>query len=184
MKRTLCIALLTTLSFQAQAGLWDSISSFFGGSDNSPATQAVSQPDLAQTGLQLLPLLTQQLGVSSAQAEGGMGALLQAAKILLSQTDYAVLAQAIPNSTNLLAAAPDFSATSKTEPGLLGSALAVASEYSETAKTGKQLISQFQSLGLNADMIPQFTNIASDYLKQTNNAEASGLLTSAFSALL
>lgn len=190
MKKSLCIALLASISLQAHAGFWDSVTGFFSSPEpnstaQSPAAQTTSSaPNLMQTGLQLLPLLTQQLGVSNAQAKGGMGALLQATKILLSGTDYAALAQAIPNTDALIAAAPNVAKTTQDDNNLLNSALKMASEYSDTAKTGSQLVSQFQSLGLSADMIPKFTGVANDYLKQTDSADAAQLLTSALSSFL
>lgn len=197
MKKILFVIILGAFSLQANAGFWDSIGGFFSGSGDSAETPATSSqittpnstaaavsPSMVQTGLQLLPLLTKTLGVSNNQAEGGMGAILQVAKTLLSGTEYGSLVNAIPNVDSLLAAAPALAQSSKSQGGLLNSALDMASEYSETARTGSQLVSQFQSLGLKPDMIPKFSEVTSNYLKQSDNAGAGALLTTAISSIL
>lgn len=79
---------------------------------------------------------------------------------------------------------PGPTAESTGETGLFNSALAIAAEYSDTARAGRQLIAQFQSLGLGVDMIPLFTNVVGDYLKQTGNAEAGNLLITVLAAIL
>lgn len=184
MKRILIVSLLLAVSMQAQAGFWEDISNFFSSSDNSGAEAATPTPQAVQTGLKLLPLLTQILGVTTGQAEGGMGAILQASRELLSGTEYGVLIDAIPNMDSLLKAAPAITDTTNSEGGMLGSALKIASEYSDTAKTGSQLVAQFQALGMSAEMIPKFANVASDYLQKTEHKEAANVLTTGLANLL
>jgi hypothetical protein len=176
--------LLLATSMPAQGGLWEDISNFFSSSDSGSSEVATPVPQAVQTGLKLLPLLSQILGVTSGQAEGGMGAILQASRELLSGTEYGVLVDAIPNVNSLLKAAPAISENSGGDGGILGSALKMASEYSDTAKTGSQLVSQFQALGMSADMIPKFANVTSDYLKNTEHNEAANVLTAGLASFL
>ena len=188
------IALAVTLSaasVQANAGLWDSITSFFGGSDEATETAAEtatktekSSSKLVDTGLQLLPLLTQQLGVSNDQAQGGMGALLQAVKLLLPNSEFSQISNAIPGVSSLLAAAPKVASKSTESSDSAGSLISMAAEQSETLKAGTQLISQFESLGLGADMIPKFTNVTETYLKENDKADTASLLKSALSSFM
>ena len=187
-KSAALILALSTTAMQANAGIWDSITSFFGSSDEENVAEVapVAAPvadttSMMNKGLQLLPLLTQQLGVSGEQAQGGMGALLQAAQILMSDTKFGALTQVIPNMSSLLSSAPTVSNESG---GLTDNLMKMAAEQSETVKTGTQLVSQFQSLGMGADMIPKFTGVAEDYLKQSSDPSTANLLTSALSSII
>jgi hypothetical protein len=135
---------------------------------------------MAQTGLQLLPRLSQSLGVTGAQATGGMGALLQAAQLLLSGTDFGVLAKAIPGAETMLSTAPAVMAAAN-GGGMMNSAMKILGDQNPQVKAGAQLLGQFKSLGMAAEMIPKFSDVGSNYLKQNGDAEASVLNTSAAS---
>lgn len=188
MKKIIAITALASLSLPTQAGFWDDL---FGSSEpketapasaqSTPAPSPSTTNTMVQTGLQLLPMLTQSLGVTGTQATGGMGALLQAAQTLLANTEYATLANAIPGAQSLIAAAP--AVTESNEGGLMNQAMSMASSYSPEAKAGSRLVSQFQSLGMSAEMIPKFSEVGADYLQQTGNPEAGALLTSLLPAL-
>ena len=189
-KSTLFFTALTIANVPAHAGLWDSISGFFGSSDISDevavseATAPVSQDTgLIATGVSLIPLLTQSLGVTDGQAEGGMGALLQAVQLLMPQSDFSSVAQAIPNVSSLMDAAPTVDTGSSSSGGLMDTAMQMAGEQSTTAKAGLDLVSQFKSLGLGADMIPQFSSVAEGYVTENSSAETGSLLTTALSSL-
>jgi hypothetical protein len=189
LKHTLLITALAVANTSAQASLWDSVTSLFGGESTetqaAPAasateTTATKTSEMISTGLKLIPLLTQTLGVTDGQAEGGMGALLQAAQALMGGSDYSTLAQAIPSASALLSAAPALQTESG---GLMDTAMKMASEQSDTVKVGADLVSQFKTLGMGADMIPKFTDAAESYLTQSGSSDASGLLSSALSFL-
>ncbi|TVZ41380.1 uncharacterized protein VcgC/VcgE DUF2780 [Alteromonadaceae bacterium 2753L.S.0a.02] len=186
MKKALPLLFLVLIAAQAQAGIWDTISSWFGDSEEQ-ATEtaqpaAASTTDtLVQQGIALLPFVMQQLGVTETQASGGVGALLQAATALLSDGESKSLLAAIPNATKLMASAPKQSGETS---NMLSGALKAAGEYSETAKVASQLTSQFDSLGLSADKIPAFTKTTQSYLDQTDNEQAGDLLGSALASLL
>ncbi|WP_373092384.1 DUF2780 domain-containing protein [Zhongshania sp.] len=152
--------------------------------NTAAAVNQTATGSMIQTGIQLLPLLSQTLGVSTSQATGGMGALLQTAQSVLSGNDFSVIANAIPGTSGLLNAAPAVTTTSKSEGGLLGNAMKMATDSNPSLKAGAQLVSQFKSLGMGAEMIPKFTNVGSSYLKQNGNAEASVLLDAAISGAL
>tara|TARA_R110000772_G_scaffold63105_1_gene141499 strand:+ start:1078 stop:1779 length:702 start_codon:yes stop_codon:yes gene_type:complete len=152
--------------------------------NTAAAANQTATGSMIQTGIQLLPLLSQTLGVSTSQATGGMGALLQTAQSLLSGNDFNVIANAIPGASGLLNAAPAVTAAAKGEGGLLGSAMKMATDSNPSLKAGAQLVSQFKSLGMGAEMIPKFTDVGSNYLKQNGNPEASILLDAAISGAM
>ena len=174
---------LMLVNMPANAGIWDSITAYFSGSEESQpaaAAPAVEKPNMVATGLKLIPLLTSALGVNSGQAEGGMGALLQAAQSLMSGTDFGKLAAAIPNTGALIGAAP---AAKDESSGLLGSAMKIAGEHSSSAKAGLDLVSQFKSLGMGAEMIPKFTGVAEDFLADSGSPELGSLFKSVLSSI-
>lgn len=188
-KSTLLFTALTIANAPAHAGLWDTISGFFGGTDNSseaavPAEVAPASQDtsLISTGVSLIPLLTQSLGVTDGQASGGMGALLQAVQLLMPQSDFSSITQAIPDASTLISAAP--AVESSSSGGLMDTAMQMAGEKSTTVKAGLDLVSQFQSLGMGADMIPQFSGVAESYVTENSSPETGSLLSTALSSLL
>lgn len=184
-KTTAFVIALSTSSMQANAGIWDSITSFFGSSEEAavsePAQKSDSTASMVNKGLQLLPLLTQQLGVSGEQAQGGMGAILQASQILMPNSEFTQLTKAIPGVSSLLSSAPSVSEGSGS---LTDSVLSMAAEQSDTVKAGTQLVSQFKSLGMDADMIPKFTGVAESYLEQSSEPGTAELFSSALSSFM
>lgn len=196
MKKISLALLLIFVCSQSHAGIWDSITGWFGDDEEEQVEQAESSAatkpeatksvsktnDLIQQGLQLLPFIIQQLGVSEAQASGGMGALLQTATSLLSSDDSKTLLSAIPNASSLLKAAPVLG-EKKGDNSMLSGALKAAGEYSETAKAAAQLSSQFEALGMGAEMIPKFTKATESYLGKTDHKEASDILSTAMGSL-
>ncbi len=189
LKKVLFMIGVSVLCAQAHAGIWDTITGWFGSEESkaeaqateviqeaAPKEQTTNTATLIQKGVELIPLLTQTLGVSNGQAQGGMGAILQAAQVLLSGTEYGKLAGAIPNVSSLISAAPKLMNTEGKSNGLMDAALQTAAEHSDTVKAGSQLLSQFKDLGLSADMIPKFTQTTNDYLKQKGQSEAASLI--------
>lgn len=192
MKQLIFTIVVAAFSAHINAGIGDSVSKFFGDKEESSSAEekATSESSIATQALALLPMLTQNLGVTEGQAQGGLGALLQAAKSLMSGSDFGSLAKSIPNMNNLLAAAPSVEesknaeASTEKSSSLLGQAMDMAAEHSDKAQAGKQLIDQFESLGLNADMIPKFAEITNQFLKQEENSEASSSWTSALAGII
>lgn len=184
LQSTLLITVLTLASVTAHAGIWDSISSFFGDSSASETTQAAAEEPASQnllaTGIKLIPLITKTLGVTDGQATGGMGALLQAVKLLMPNSDFASIVSAIPNASSLMDAAP----APNNGGGLLDTAMKFAGEQNDTVKVGLDLVSKFKSLGLSADMIPKFSDVAEGYLSDNNSADTGKLLSSALANIL
>jgi len=131
----------------------------------APATRD-ENPSIASTAIGLLPTLTQGLGISNTQAEGGMGALLNIAKDTLSNDEFSTLGKNIPGMETLLAAAPALS-----PKGGLGGIGGLASSLggAGTALGGlSQVTQQFEALGLSPDMIAPFAKMAVDYFMQSD----------------
>jgi hypothetical protein len=109
--------------------------------------------------MDLVKMLTSQLGVTEPQASGGAGALFDMAKGALSETDYAQVANAIPGIGDLIASAPSVSkSTSDTSSkiGGLAGGLGSLTKAVDSANTFAAVTDQFKQLGLKADMVSQF----------------------------
>ena len=70
------------------------------------ATGAAAESAQAAGGQNLVDTLTQKLGVTNGQAEGGAGAIFQVAKDKLSSEDFQSISQAVPGMDGMLDAAP------------------------------------------------------------------------------
>lgn len=187
--KILAAGLLLSVTQVANAGFFDFLS---GGKEEAPAVEAQTEAaveketasNLAMASSMaegVLPLLTQQLGVTERQAEGGMGSLMQMAKSALSEGEFAQLSSGVPNMDSLLAAAPVLSGEggSGAMSDLLSSATGAASSLAGIA----QLSQQFESLGLSPEMIAQFANIAISYFSQSG-ADTGALLQKGLSSIL
>ena len=135
------------------------------------SNEQVSAP--TQTGL--IDALMQKLGVTQEQAQGGSGAIFQAAKQHMGADDFSQLSQSVPEMDKMLEAVPEQSTAEKSVTGALSSIMG----DDETVNTATSLISAFQKLDLSQDMIPQFTPIVVDYVKQTGGEHLANLLQAA-----
>jgi len=114
----------------------------------------------------LTGLLTSRLGVSNAQAEGGAGSILGYAKQKLSADDFSKVTDAMPETESLIQAAPKTGGGGGLAGKLGGaSSLLGGSEKTSSLAGMAGLSDSFSSLGLNADMIGQFTPIILEYAK-------------------
>ena len=106
----------------------------------------------------LTGLLTNQLGVTSNQAVGGVGSILSLAKERLSSMDFSALTKLIPGADTYMKSARDLGAV--TGP----------------IKDQAGLTSAFSRLGMGSDMVPKFTQILSDFVGKAGGQPASNLV--------
>ena len=109
---------------------------------------------------ELVNLLTQELGVTKEQAEGGAGAIFNTAKEKLSVEDFSKVENTVPGMDDLLQAAPKADGLSS----LLGG-----------GEMGS-LASSFSKLGLSPDMVGQFTPVVLDYVESKGGATVRNIL--------
>lgn len=140
-------------------------------------TAAPAATTATSTATALLPMLTSSLGVTETQASGGMGSLLQLAQGTLGSSDYSTLSGYIPDSASLLAAAPQTTASNTSAAGLATSLLGGtrAGGMTNSLVSGAQTVAQFKSLGLSAAMIPQYIEVANQFLQTSGGQEAVNL---------
>ena len=168
--KTSALILSVTFAANSQAGFLDS---FLGG-DKESATEKQAATSTAQTATKdvavasgeqqsLTSLISSQLGVTDAQATGGLGAIFQAAQSTLSSGEFSQLAAGVPGMDSLLSAAP--SSDSSGIGGLL----------SQAGSTG-ELLAAFDKLGLSSDQIASFASLITDYFTGNDQANLSDLL--------
>jgi hypothetical protein len=109
----------------------------------------------------LTGLLTNQLGVTSNQAMGGVGSILSLAKERLSSVNFTTLSQLIPGADTYMQTANNVGAVK----GPIGD------------RAG--LTSAFSRLGMGSDMVPKFTQIISEFVGKAGGPQASNLVTQA-----
>lgn len=112
--------------------------------------------------MELVGILTSQLGVTESQAAGGAGALFGMAKGALSESDYGQVAGALPGIEDLISQAPQVSQKKSDLAGKLG---------------GMALVNdQFAKLGLDAGMVSQFIPIVLSYANSAGGETVMNLL--------
>lgn len=122
--------------------------------------------------MELIQMLTSQLGVDDSQAEGGLGLLLGIAKEKLGAGDFAKVAETMPGVEGLVDAAP--------QPSGLGGALGgLASSFGGGAGQLGQLAglaSGFKGLGLDSEMVGKFVPVILSYVRSKGGDGVAGLL--------
>ena len=172
---------------QSQAGMLDDILDWFSGDDETQATSkadpetepskmtsavksatAAATSAAANAGLGLMPKVVQALGVTEEQSQGGLGAIFMAARTALAPEDYKLISDAVPNIESYVAAAPPTNQLVGGAMNLLGG--------SSKATAAANLVTQFNDLGLGADMIAGFSQQAIDFVKEQSPEASSKLM--------
>ncbi|WP_395344666.1 DUF2780 domain-containing protein [Ningiella sp. W23] len=130
----------------------------------------------------LLGSLTSTLGVSEEQAQGGVASLMNYAKSNLSSDDFSALANQLPGTEGILDALPDIGNMAG-ESGGLGNLLGQAAQLNEQLGGTALLAQQFESLGLDSNMIMGFAQQIQAYLSTPEGQHAKDLLMQSFSDL-
>ncbi|NEO99864.1 MAG: DUF2780 domain-containing protein [Symploca sp. SIO2E9] len=122
--------------------------------------------------MELIQLLTQNLGVQESQAMGGAGLIFQLAKEKLGEDTFSTVAQYVPGIGDMLQEAPQAG-------GMLGALGGLASAMGgEAAGIGNlvSLAGGFSQLGLDGGMVGQFVPIILSYLQNQGGDEVTSLL--------
>lgn len=172
MKKYILITMFALLPMQAMAltsaedGWWNSLLNMVGMGEESEE----AKPSLDG----LLGNIQDNLGVSSDQAKGGLASLINVAKQNLSEEQFASLSEYVPGLDSVLEYLPVIEEV-KSE-GLSG-LVDKAAGYNETLGQLNEVKKQFDSLGLDTDMIKGYASQATEYLDTPQGQEAKKLLT-------
>gem|GEM_PF-3423691 len=173
-------------SAQSQAGILDDILAWFSGDDETldasradtesgsgamssaaKSAAAAATSTAIKAGMGLMPTVVQALGVTEKQARGGLGAIFMAARATLAPQDYKLISDAVPDIDSYVGAAPPTNQ-------LVGGAMNLLGGSAKTTAAAN-LVTQFNDLGLGADMIAGFSQQAIDFVKE-QSPEASSRL--------
>ncbi len=121
----------------------------------------------------LVRLLTQQLGVTESQAQGGAGSIFNFAKEKLSSQEFSQVSNSVPEMKGLLDAAPK---KESKMGGMLGGAVSMFGGGGSSLEGLASLASSFAQLGLSPDMVNQFVPVILNYVKINGGETVSNLL--------
>jgi hypothetical protein len=131
--------------------------------------------------MDLVGMLTSQLGVTEPQAAGGAGALFGMAKGALSESDYGQVAGALTGIEDLISQAPEISQKKSDMAGKIGGMTAGMGSLKGIADSvgGMALVTdQFAKLGLDEGMVSQFIPIILSYANSAGGETVMNLLKS------
>jgi hypothetical protein len=129
---------------------------------------SVSQPVRADV-MQLIPLLTKNLGVTEPQAKGGAGAIFDYVKQKVSAEDFAKVSSALPGVDSLVESAPKTSDLSRQVPKTsdlsrqVGGLSPAFGGKSDLAGGMAGLTESFAKLGLDAGMVDKYVKTILDF---------------------
>ena len=109
---------------------------------------------------ELIDMLTKDLGVSGAQAEGGVGVLFKAAKDKMGAAEFDALLGNVPGLSDLIKKAP--AAGGGGLSGMLGG---LAGAIGGNAALITTIVSGFAKLGLTADHAKKFAPVILQFLQ-------------------
>jgi len=121
--------------------------------------------------MELVQMLTSQLGITDEQARGGAGLLFNAAKEKLSGEEFAQVSTAVPQMDELMAAAPTAGGLTAAV-GSLASSLGVGGQWGNLAGVA----SGFKSLNLDPQMVSRFVPIVLSFVQAKGGESARAIL--------
>ncbi len=131
--------------------------------------------------MDLVKMLTSQLGVTEPQATGGAGSLFDMAKGMLSEADYGQVASAIPGIGDLIKAAPAVSeSTAGATDSMAGltKGLGSISTAMDSANKFAAVYDQFEQLGLDTEMVSQFIPVLLSFAESAGGESVVNILKS------
>ncbi|MFZ5843929.1 MAG: DUF2780 domain-containing protein [Pseudomonadota bacterium] len=125
--------------------------------------------------MDLIQLLTSQLGVNAQQAQGGVGALLKAAQEQVSPATFGEIGKLLPQAADWMKAVPS---SGGGLGGMLGGMLG------GNLGTLAKVASQFSALGIDSNKLAPFAKLALDFLQKNLSGDAKNEISKLVSQLL
>lgn len=191
-KLTLSAAALAALTLSSQASAFGSLNDLKNAAKEkgtelqhsaTNAQNAVNDSAQSVEMSDLVSLVSDNLGVSKSQSQGGLASIFNYAKGNLSSSDYSQLASGIPGLSGIMDSLPSLSSAEQKSSGMSG-LLNKASEYSSSIKGINQLKQQFEALGLTPEMISSFVSQINTYLNSQDQDKTQSLLQQGLGNLL
>lgn len=169
-----CVLVIFSNIAKAEQSWWDSLKSSLGFGSDSKQEEQVSNVN------GLIDYLSNELGVSKEQAQGGTAAVMNFLKDTISSEKFSELSEKLPGVDSVLQYVPDISAAE----GGLGGLLDKAASLNENLASLNELKKQFDALGLDTSMLLDYVDKAKAYFKNTDNSELETLLSDSFADLI
>lgn len=122
--------------------------------------------------MELLEMLTNQLGISDEQARGGAGLIFKLVKDKLDAGEFGQIAELVPDIDSMISAAP------RESTGLLSALSSLAASMGLGEKLGNlsSLASGFKNLDMDAGMASKFVPIVMSFVQEKGGDTAKQLL--------
>lgn len=111
--------------------------------------------------MELITMLTSQLGITEEQAQGGSGLLLKMAKEKLGSDEFNQVASAVPDVENLISSAPESGGVSGALGGLASSLGGGAGQLGNLAS----LAGGFKNLDMDSGMVGRFIPVVMSFVE-------------------
>ena len=177
MKTTHILMLLSVLTFSniSQADdLLSSAKSLLG--DSKESTSSLNVADMVSS-------VSDSLGITKSQTTGSLGSIFQYAKDNISKEQLSTMSDSLPGLDSLLSAVPSVTNTDGESKSELGGLLNKAAKYSDSLSSMATLQKQFESLGLDSEMISKVVKSAYAYLNTEQGQKVKDLLKEGLSSL-
>ena len=125
--------------------------------------------------MELIQMLTSQLGITAEQAQGGSGLLFKMAKEKLGSDEFGQVARAVPDVDNLISSAPAPSGVSGTLGGLASSLGGGAGQLGNLAS----LAAGFKNLKLDSGMVGKFIPVVMSFVQSKGGDAVKDILAKA-----
>lgn len=127
--------------------------------------------------MELVDILTKQLGINEQQASGGLGVLMRAAQSKLGG-NFGQIAAVMPGVSEIIQEAPPAEAAPSSGIGKLFSSLGhfLSGKSAGSVGTLASLASGFRQLGLGQDMIGKFINVVLGFVQSKGGNASRSLL--------
>jgi len=122
--------------------------------------------------MELIDLLTKNLGVGEDQAKGGAGLLFNLAKEKIGDADFSQVAQHVPGLNELIDSAPKSSGIGTALGGLASNLGGGASKLGNIAS----LAGGFSDLGLDSSMLSKFIPVILSFVQEKGGSGVKDLL--------
>ena len=122
--------------------------------------------------MELIQMLTSQLGISDEQATGGAGLLFKMAKDKLGDDDFSQVSSAIPDIENLISSAPDAGGLGGALGGLESTFGGGAGQLGNLAS----LAGGFKKLNLDSGLISKFIPIVMSFVQSKGGDSIKAIL--------
>lgn len=122
--------------------------------------------------MELVQMLTSELGITEEQAQGGSGLLFKMVKDKLSSEEFSQVANAVPGVEKMMSSVPDMGGISGALGGLVSSLSGGAGQLGNLAA----LAGGFKALNLDSGMVGKFIPVVVSFVQSKGGDTVKSML--------